>query len=137
MADIVLKDANGLDCVHQGITSLYFKTANGGMVEFSEGKTDYVIGEYIEIELLVENWNGTSYTLNFTEYGEFKDVQIGVPPSSSIKNAHNIIQSGIAIVDFYNSYTGVLTNSVYTSTTITLGCVTAPLENVRIALWRS
>ena len=133
MADIVLKDVNGLDCVHQGITSLYFKTANGGIAEFTEGKTDYVIGEYIEVELLVENWNGTSYTLELSEYGEFKDVQIGVPSSSGIKNSHNMIQSGIAIVYFYNNYS----SSIYVSTTITLGCVTAPLENVRIALWRS
>lgn len=136
MANLLLKDAEGIEREYPGVTCINFKTVEGGMATFVEDRINYVKGDPVEIELKAENWNGTSYTITTSEYGAISEnIQVGVPPTSSAKNARLVVQSAITIPSVTNSYTTSNSVQTYSSSTIILVAVTAPVEDITIALW--
>lgn len=136
MANLLLKGQDGIEREYHGITCINFKTAEGGLATFVEDRPNYVIGRPVEFTLDPTMWNGTTYTLTFSDYGEVSDnIQIGVPPMSSMKNANLVVQSAISIPEVANSFTTVDSVSTYSSTTLTLVAVTAPIEEITIAIW--
>lgn len=102
----------------------------------------YVLGTPVDFVLSASGWNGTVYTLTVTEYGEVGELQIGIPTSSSIVNAQLLEQCALTIAQIKNSYTNTDTDGdgendtkVYKSTDITISAVTAPTEDITVAIW--
>lgn len=126
MANIVLKNASGEDIIYKGITSIKLNTEDGSVAEFVESPIVHVIGDYVEFTLLLDNWNGTTYTITTSEYVNITDVQLGIPPNSSLSNARMLIQSCLTIPGL---------ESDESSTTIRIGAVKAPTSDVTVAIW--
>ena len=82
----------------------------------------YIQGLPVEFILYKDNWNGTTYTLDITNYNKLYTPQIGLPEVS----------------DFYN--TKVAVNSALTipessSTTITISAVVTPDVDLKVAIF--
>lgn len=126
MANIMLKDANGNDVVYKNITSIKLNTEDGSVVEFVEQPMNYVVGNYTEKTLLLENWNGTSYYLDIPEFVNLYDVQIGIPPNSSAPNARMLIESCLSVPEVTSNDSG---------TSLKISALKAPTTDVIIAVW--
>lgn len=100
-------------------------------------------GEAVCFTLSAGNWNGTTYQITVSEYGEIKEgLQIGIPPTSSAANAEKVIKAALTIPRFENETKKVDTDGdgendtyVYSQTIITISAVTAPTNDIEIAIW--
>lgn len=87
-------------------------------------------------------WNGTTYTLNVSEYGRVGELVLGIPHTSSASNTERLIQSALTIARIEHETSSIDTNGdgetdtfVYSNTIITISAVTAPTQNVDVAIW--
>ena len=127
----------------QAVKYNLYRVINGALVRVNE----YVYTEpeavtHVEFTLSANYWNGTTYEIEVTEYGEAGELLIGIPPASNPANARLLERCALTIVKISNTYTktdmdgdGEKETNVYTSTTITISAVTAPTEDVTIAIW--
>ena len=105
-------------------------------LEFSN-QTVYVVGEPKELTLTADGWNGTTYTIVTTEYGTVGELQIGVPPSSSMTNAKIVEQCALTIPRILNTMIDTDGDNVKETNraTIYISAVTAPTEDIVVAIW--
>ena len=101
------------------------------------GGTVYVVGNPVEFVLSKDGWNGTIYTITTEEYGVVGDLQLGIPPNSTMPNAQRLIQCALTIPQISNVMVDNDGDEVKETNraTITISAVTAPTEDVTIAIW--
>lgn len=128
MANIVIKDKMGNNQIYKGITTITLQTEDGNVVDFVEGPKEYVSGNYVEQTLLLSNWNGTSYTLTLNNISSLvaENVQLGIPPTSSLSNACALIESGLTIAKIETSSS---------TATFIINAFKAPRIDLNIAIW--
>ncbi|MBQ8331127.1 MAG: hypothetical protein IJX94_01340 [Clostridia bacterium] len=103
----------------------------------STAATVYVVGNPVEFVLSKDLWNGTIYTITTTEYGEVGALQLGIPPTSSMANANRLIRCALTIPQITNTRIDTDGDDVKETNqaTITISAVTAPDEDVTVAIW--
>jgi hypothetical protein len=95
----------------------------------------YVSGKPVVFTLRADTWVNTTYTLDLTAYGAIDDskLQIGIPPTSSIRNATLLTRYALtmpnAIYDVDSN-----TNEV-TSASATIIAIEPPIEDIDVAIW--
>lgn len=143
------KDYGGLDhIVYVSLADENIITTNECMINiarsvYSDSASDsdyanYVIGRLYEHTIPVEAWNGTSYTFTTSDFGEVVGLQIGIPPTSSYRNAHTAIQCALTIPYFSNSYVDNDADGIketYFYTTIVISAKEQPKTDVKVAIW--
>lgn len=105
-------------------------------LEFSN-QTVYVVGEPTEFTLTADGWNGTTYTIVTTDYGTVGELQIGIPPSSSMTNAETMKRCALTIPQIVNQMIDTNGDGVtdINQATIYISAVTAPTEDIVVAIW--
>ena len=100
-------------------------------------QTVYVVGEPTEFTLAADGWNGTTYTIVTTEYGTVGELQIGIPPSSSMTNAETMRRCALTIPQIVNQMIDTNGDRVTDTNqaTIYISAVTAPTEDIVVAIW--
>lgn len=94
-------------------------------------------GKPVEFTLSKDGWNGTIYTIQTTEYGEVNGLRLGIPPTSSMTNAQRLIECALTIPEVANTMIDTDDDNVKDTNraTITISAVTAPIEDLVIAIW--
>lgn len=100
-------------------------------------QTVYVVGEPTEFTLTADGWNGTTYTIVTTEYGTVGELQIGIPPASSMTNAETMRRCALTIPQIVNQMIDTNGDRVtdINQATIYISAVTAPTEDIVVAIW--
>ena len=94
-------------------------------------------GKPVEFTLSKDVWNGTIYTIQTTEYGEVHNLRLGIPSTSSMTNAQRLVECALTIPEITNAMIDTDGDNVKDTNraTITISAVTAPTEDVVIAIW--
>lgn len=128
MANIVLKNSEGKEQIYRGVTTLKLQTLDGSIAEFVEKPIVYTSGEPKIIEISALSWYHSEQRISINDVTTATNVQIGVPPNSSLSNMEEVIKSGLRI-------SNISISSSSNSVVLYITATNIPTKDISVAIW--